>query len=104
MDERILGKVGTRLVLENERVRVWELDLEPGERSDVHRHDVDYLLVQIEGDRIAAAPEPDSRGKYNQYIEAACEPGRVSYIAAGGIETAINIGQRRYREILIELK
>ena len=49
--ERILGNVGTKLVLENDRVRVWELELEPGGKSDVHRHDLDYLIVQIEGDR-----------------------------------------------------
>ena len=104
MDQRILGNVGTRLLFENDRVRVWELDLAPGARSDVHRHDLDYLIVQIEGDRIAAVPEPDSAGKYNQYIEVAAEPGRVTYLDRGGIETAVNVGTRRYREILIELK
>ncbi len=102
--ERTLGNVATRLLLENERVRIWELDLAPGERSATHRHDCDYVLVQIEGDRIAAQPEPDSAGAYRDYIEAPVEAGRARYIARGGIETAINIGQRRYREILIELK
>jgi len=101
---RVLGNIGTRLVLENERVRVWELDLAPGGKSDVHRHELDYLIVQIEGDRIAAAPEPDSAGKYKDYIEVAASPGTVSYIERGGIETALNVGTRRYREILIELK
>jgi hypothetical protein len=102
--DRVLGNVGTRLLFENARVRVWEMELAPGASSDVHRHEVDYLLVQIEGDRIAAKPEPDSGGTYRTYIEADVVPGRVRYIAAGGIETAINVGRRRYREILIELK
>ena len=102
--DRILGNIGTKLVLENDRVRVWELDLAPGAKSDVHRHDLDYLIVQIEGERIAAAPEPDSGGKYKEYIEAEAQPGKVSYITRGGIETAVNVGSRRYREILIELK
>ena len=31
-------------------------------------------------------------------------PGKARYLARGGIETAINVGTRRYREILIELK
>jgi len=104
MEKRVLGNVATRIVLENERVRVWELELEPGEKSDVHRHDLDYLLVQLEGDRIAAIPEPDTSGKYKDYIEAAVTPGKVTYIERGGIETAVNVGQRRYREIVIELK
>ena len=102
--EGVLGNVATRLLLENDRVRIWELDLEPGARSDTHRHDLDYVLVQIDGDRIAAAPEPDSAGAYRDYIEAEVMPGKARFIARGGIETAINVGTRRYREILIELK
>lgn len=102
--KRVLGNVGTALLFENDRVRVWEMDLAPGARSDVHRHDHDYLIVQLEGDRIAAAPEPDSAGKHTAYIEVEATPGKVSYLTRGGIETAINVGKRRYREILIELK
>ncbi|HXJ33045.1 MAG TPA: hypothetical protein VMS22_03325 [Candidatus Eisenbacteria bacterium] len=101
---RTLGNVATRLLLENDRVRIWELDLAPGARSDTHRHDVDYVLVQIEGDRIAAQPEADTGGAYRDYIEGTVEPGKTRYITRGGIETAINVGRRRYREILIELK
>ena len=102
--ERILGNVATRLLHENERVRIWEMDLAPGARSAIHRHDLDYVLVQIEGDRIAAEPEPDTGGPYRDYIEADVVPGRVRYITRGGIETAVNVGTRRYREILVELK
>src|SRR5206468_10607678 len=101
--ERILGGVGTRLLLENERVRIWEMDLAPGARSDTHRHDVDYVLVQLEGDRIAAMPEPDTAGTFRDYLEGDVVPGKVHYIRRGGIETAINAGQRRYREVLVEL-
>lgn len=102
--ERTLGDVATRLLFENERVRVWEMDLAPGARSATHRHELDYVLVQIDGDRIAAMPEPDTAGVHTQYIEAEVAPGKTRYIRRGGIETAINIGQRRYHEILIELK
>lgn len=101
---RALGDVATRLLFENDRVRVWEMDLAPGARSATHRHELDYVLVQIDGDRIAAEPEPDSGGHFKSYIEAAVAPGKTRFIARGGIETAINVGERRYREILIELK
>jgi hypothetical protein len=101
---RILGNVATRVLLENERVRIWELDLAPGAESAPHRHDHDYVLVQIEGDRIAARFEPDTAGPYKDYVEGTVEPGKTRFIARGGIETAINVGARRYREILIELK
>jgi hypothetical protein len=100
---RVLGDVATRLLLENERVRIWEMDLAPGEQSATHRHDHDYVLVQIDGDRIAARFEPDTAGSYRDYVEGTVEPGKTRFIARGGIETAINVGTRRYREILIEL-
>ncbi len=80
------------------------MELAPGASSDTHRHDVDYVLVQIEGDRIAATPEPDTQGAFTEYLEADVVSGKARYIRRGGIETAINVGRRRYREILIELK
>jgi predicted metal-dependent enzyme (double-stranded beta helix superfamily) len=90
--------------MENDRVKIWEMDLAPGEESAVHEHTMDYILVLLEGDRIAGVPEPDSAGPYNEYIEAEVEPGNYYYIEKGGIETARNIGKKRYREIAIELK
>lgn len=101
---RVLGDIATRLLMENDRVKIWEMDLAPGEESAVHEHTMDYILVLLEGDRIAGVPEPDSAGPYNEYIEAEVEPGNYYYIEKGGIETARNIGKKRYREIAIELK
>jgi predicted metal-dependent enzyme (double-stranded beta helix superfamily) len=102
--ERVLGDIATRLLMENDRVKIWEMDLAPGEESDVHEHTMDYILVVLEGDRIAGVPEPDSAGLYNQYIEVDVEPGNYYWIERGGIEIARNIGKKRYREIAIELK
>jgi len=103
-EERVLGPVATEVVFENDRVRIWEMRLAPGERSAIHRHDLDYMLVLLEGDRIAADPEPDTKGAFNEYFEADVVPGSVVYIERGGIETAVNTGEKPYREILIELK
>ena len=96
--------VGTRLLFENDRVRVWEMDLAPGARSATHRHDLDYVLVQLEGDRIAADFEPDTAGALQGHVEGTVELGKTRFFARGGIETAVNVGTRRYREILIEIK
>jgi len=103
-EKRRLGDVATKLLFENERVRVWEMRLGPGESGRVHRHDLDYVLVQIEGDRMAVVPEPDSGGSYRKYLEAEVVPGQAIFIERGGIETARNVGQHAYREILIELR
>lgn len=103
-EERVLGGVGTAVLFENDRVRVWDMRLGPGEESDVHRHDLDYLLVVVSGDRIAAVPEPDSQGKRHEYFEADVVPGTVAYVERGGVETARNVGRQPYYEIIVELK
>jgi mannose-6-phosphate isomerase-like protein (cupin superfamily) len=101
--ERVLGGVGTAVLSENDRVKIWEMRLEPGEESDVHEHTMDYILVIIEGDRIAGDPEPDTKG-HSKYIESEVYPGQIFYMKKGGIETARNTGEKTYYEILIELK
>jgi hypothetical protein len=104
MAERVLGDVATRLLFENEKVRVWEMRLAPGEESAIHRHDLDYLLVQIDGDKITGVPEPDTQGAFTEPVEGAVTPGLAVFIRKGGVETARNTGDRPYHEILIELK
>ena len=37
------GRVGTKLVAESARGRVWHLTLQPGERLPFHRHVLDYF-------------------------------------------------------------
>jgi hypothetical protein len=103
-EERQLGPVGTKVVFENEQVRVWVLRLAPGERSAVHQHDLDHLLIQIRGDRIAVEPEPDAEGPHRDYMEADVIPGMVAHVPKGGIETAVNIGAEPYYEVIVELK
>jgi predicted metal-dependent enzyme (double-stranded beta helix superfamily) len=102
--ERKLGGIATRVLMENDRVKIWEMDLAPGEESDIHEHTMDYILVVLEGDKIAGVPQEDSAGLYNQYVEVDVTPGQHFWIEKGGIETARNIGTKRYREIAIELK
>jgi quercetin dioxygenase-like cupin family protein len=102
--ERKLGAIATRVLFENERVRVWEMRMPPGETGPVHRHELDHLLIQISGDRMAVVPEADTTGPYREYLEADVAPGQVFYVARGGVEAARNVGRSEYHEILIELK
>jgi hypothetical protein len=98
------GDVATRLLFENDRVKIWEMVLEPGADGVLHRHDLDHILVQIDGDRMAVVPDPQTRGPYDEYLEAEVVPGQYFYVERGGIEVARNVGERTYHEILIELK
>ena len=40
--------VGTKLVFENERVGVWEIRLQPGERGAFHIHDKPYFWTVVD--------------------------------------------------------
>jgi quercetin dioxygenase-like cupin family protein len=45
------GCVGTRLLSESERVRVWIIRLGPRERIGFHRHVLDYFWTSVTGGR-----------------------------------------------------
>jgi hypothetical protein len=93
--------------MENDRVRIWEMRLEPGERSALHRHDNDYIMIQIDGDKMAADFEPESAGPWGGSggrVEGDIAPGNVLYAERGGVETAINVGKKPFNEIVVELK
>jgi hypothetical protein len=69
----------------------------------VNRNAHVYILVILEGDRIAAIPEPDTGGDHAEYFEAEVQTPMVVELKKGGIETAKNIGEQRYYELLIEI-
>jgi len=96
--DRPLGNVANKLLFENELVRVWQMDLAPGSRSDRHRHDLPYLLCVLEGSRVDA--EIGGSGR----VELPVQPGSVFFVPPGATETAINPSGEHFREILIELK
>lgn len=43
--------VGTTVWFENERIRVWEIFLQPGERGAFHSHVTNYFWTVVEGSR-----------------------------------------------------
>ncbi len=45
------GNVGSRLLSQNSRVRVWEIRLAPGERWHAHRHVLDYFWTAVNAGR-----------------------------------------------------
>lgn len=97
-DARPLGEVATKLLFENDHVKVWEMLLEPGESSDFHRHDLEYFFVVLEGESI------DADFANGKSIRVPVEEGKVIYVPPGNTETAVNRSPMRYREILVELK
>jgi hypothetical protein len=104
----VVGEVGTKKLFENERVVVWEMRLNPGEKEQIHEHTRDYVMVQISGDRVAADFEPGSSGTWKDFagqrLEGDVFNGNVLFAEKGGVEAAVNVGNEPFYEIIVELK
>ncbi len=93
-----LGTVGQTVVFENERVRVWEIVLAPGETVSWHHHENDYLVVALQpaDNRIDNALGGEPRHVH--------EPvGGVVFRPAGEVHMLTNEGTTEYRSRLVEL-
>jgi hypothetical protein len=102
------GDVGSKKLYEDDRCIVWEFRLAPGEISPVHRHERDYIMLILGGDRIAAHFTPDSVGVYKDLAGKTytgdVEPGTVKFGEKGSIEAAENIGSVEYLNYIVEFK
>jgi hypothetical protein len=97
-----MGGVGTSVLYEDDDVKVWEMKLEPGEASDLHKHEHDYILVIDSGDLVAGVPPKDF--PMDIFVGKVPPDGNTVRVPKGGIEWAVNVGTRTYHEVLIELK
>jgi quercetin dioxygenase-like cupin family protein len=92
-----MAEVGTKLLFENERIRVWEFTLQPGEMIEAHKHEHDYFFYPIEGGTLEVT-------RPSGVTRATLEAGKVYYRPGGDTHAAKNVDDHRYHEILVELK
>ena len=100
-EQDISREVGTRLLFENERVRVWDLRLEPGEATGLHVHHADYLYVVIGDGELQRRDADGSLGPVKQMGD-----GDVVFrdVAGEDVHEAVNVGAGTWRNIVVELK
>jgi len=97
-DEPQYGPVGTRVVFENDSVRVWEVDLAEGEAQALHRHDHSYLVIPLtEGHN-------EMRYASGRLVNTNEAPGMALWREPGEPHSLLNTTGARYRNILVELK
>ena len=93
-----IGPIGDEILYENDRVRVWGVKLDPGERQAWHKHDLPYVIV------------PMTKGKNIMYFEDGREKetnetvGGVLWREAGAPHELLNVSDWQYRNVLIEIK
>ena len=99
-----LGPVGQRVVYEDDRVRVWDIVLEPGGYFGLHCHEHDYLIVTLEGARCKTQElQPDGTW---QEIHFDFEAGDVVPVMVNGGQThrLFSTDDKRFVNRLIEFK
>jgi hypothetical protein len=97
-------RVGTGLLFENDRVRVWELALAPGESLEKHIHRLDYIILVESGGLLRSAdPDDPASAREITFQDNQVEFRQVT--GAGKIDNRLtNIGTKRHRNYVIELK
>jgi quercetin dioxygenase-like cupin family protein len=92
-----MADVGTKLIFENERVRVWEFTLQPGEAIGAHKHELDYFFYPIEGATLEVT-------RASGATRITLNTGEIYFRKGGDTHAAANVDDHRYHEILVELK
>jgi beta-alanine degradation protein BauB len=94
-------EVGTRLWFQNDRIRVWEINLAPGERGPFHAHTRRYFWTVVEAGT-GRQRSPDGTLKVRRY-----EVGDTQYsepsLADPMIHDLENAGETTLRFITVEL-
>ena len=93
-----LGDIASVVLFENERVKVWNLIVEPSQASPWHLHERDYVTVVVEGGGLTAEYE-DGRREVG-----ASKVGDWRYHGEHMLHRVINHTANRYKSVLIELK
>jgi beta-alanine degradation protein BauB len=94
------GPPASRIIFENPYVRVWSLELEPGQSTALHTHMHPYLFVVLEPSTLSV--------KYADGSQRSSQAERGNVIWAGlddatRTHVVVNVGERVCVERLIEI-
>jgi hypothetical protein len=96
-------QVGTRIMFENDRVRVWDLALEPGESLEKHIHRLDYFYI-VESGGLIRFTDPDNPDDFRD-VQFSDDQVTFREVKGGKVDNRLtNIGTKRHRNYVIELK
>jgi quercetin dioxygenase-like cupin family protein len=91
--------IGTELVYEDEAVRVWRIELEPGAEAPWHTHRLDYTTVVIEGGTVE---RPNADGTVDRFE---LNRGDVMRGRDGSVRHMVrNVGETRFENVIVEIK
>jgi beta-alanine degradation protein BauB len=98
-DDVMENPIGTAMVFEDDTVRIWRIDLEPGQEAGWHTHYLDYTTVVLEGDLVE---RPNADGSVDRIP---VKPGQLMRWYDGPVRHALrNVGTTAFRNVIIEIK
>ena len=99
--------VGTKLLFENEKIRVWDLSLAPGESLPTHVHKLPFCFIVARGGHLQHAdPNDDSTARevnYQDNLVVFRDPTTQDGGEAVHLQLT-NIGDAPYQNFVIEFK
>ncbi|MDF9714776.1 hypothetical protein INN71_01690 [Nocardioides sp. ChNu-153] len=101
-DVRENRAIGTRVWFENDRVQVWDLSLQPGERLPFHCHDQDYFWTVTDPGRVLQRYDDGT----SRVVDV--EVGHTNFLTYAGDQCTVhdleNVGDTFVRCVTVVLK
>lgn len=100
-----LRPIATRVLFEDDEVRVWDQVIGAGETLGKHHHELDYVIVNVtdSGPFDVEFFDKEGNSKKQSFTLPNSKRGGAALIEKGHVEIAHNRGPR-FRAILVELK
>ena len=109
-----MAGVGSNVVFEDDKIKVWEFSLEPGEQTPVHTHELEYIFYVINGTTLEVFDAENNPLQPLELNDGDVVPLRLEgdelvvigdeSVRVPATHSARNAGPTLYREILIEKK
>ncbi len=91
-------KVADQIIYEDEYCRVWTLALDPGQATDWHKHELEYVYV------VTSASQACTEYKDKEMEQQNDRVGATSMRMPDSGHRLKNVGTKPYRNIIVELK
>jgi len=101
MTQNVKPEVGSSVLYENDDIKVWDLQLEPGQNHGMHKHTNDYVLVFIGDCRLRGVNE-DGTTRFEQDMHDG--DTFLRKVDGEDVHDALNVGDTLSRNLIIELK
>ncbi|HFG0578577.1 hypothetical protein LIS90_12225 [Flavobacterium psychrophilum] len=93
-----IGEIGTKVLFETEHVKVWDLTLAPGEATEWHQHQMDYMFIVIKNGKVATEYITGEVENQNDEI------GIVDFRKQDVPHRLVNNDNKEYKNIVVEFK